>query len=284
MSLNVFRCPLCKGQLSQTESAYLCPACERKFLIEQGIPNFYLPGPERPEDLNTTYHSPEVAEAKNTVFHLGARNLRGMACCMDEIGRLSFPGCRVLEVGMGTGHFTRWMAEVCHPQTQIYAFDFSSAMIQKAAQNTSDHQNITLFRASSRAPLPFVRNTFHIILVRLAPFKPSDQPNPGFHLLRPGGTFFEASTTRGERFDIPPTQWATEIGFESAEYRIWRYTRFLYEEEYLADMIDGPRPPYDAVDMDRARSILAKVSQLRGTPKGIPHNQVETLLIAHRPS
>ena len=44
---------------------------------------------------------------------------------MEEISKRTFPGCRILEVGMGTGHFTQWLSEVSDTDTVVYAFDFS---------------------------------------------------------------------------------------------------------------------------------------------------------------
>ncbi len=282
MHLNVFCCPACKEPLSETAGGLSCTSCEGRYEIKNGIPDLFTSSPEYPDDRNLVYIQPEMAEAKDTVFRLGARSLKGMAFCMEEIGRRTFSGCRVLEVAMGAGHFTRWIAEVSHPDAEIYAFDFSWPMIEKAKANTQNAPNITLFRANSRGTLPFKKETFDIILVRLAPFKPYDIPDACFSLLRPGGSYFNASTTAGERFDIPPTQWATDLGFESADYHIWRYSRAHSEEAYLAGLIDGPRRPYEVVNLEKARALTADMKRLHGTPDGILTPHVEALLIAHK--
>ena len=286
MNASIFCCPVCKGPLAHTPDAFACSPCDRRFDVVDGIPDFPVPGPDYPEDLNLVYHRPEMAEAKDTVFRLGARSLEGMAVCMQEIGRHTAPGSRVLEVALGAGHFTRWLAEVSHPETEIYAYDFSWPMLERAEANTRDCLNATLFRANSRGKMPFAEGIFDIVFVRLAPFKPDGTPDEcsaALRFLKPGGWYFNASTVAGERFDTPPTQWALNHGFERAEYRIWRYPRVVSEDAYLAGLIDTPRRPHEIVDMEAARRLTSEAKRLRGKDGGIEIAQVEALLIARKP-
>ena len=133
-----------------------------------GIPNFYTFASEQDSiyDRNTTWLDPEIVEATDTVYRLCDRELRGMEFCMREIGRRTCAGCHVLEVGMGTGHFTRWLAEVSEPGTQIYAFEFSWPISQRAPSNTRESLGITIFRANTGGALPFAAAAFDIVFMR----------------------------------------------------------------------------------------------------------------------
>jgi len=40
LQLNDFCCPLCKGGLRDDQAAYYCAACEKRFPVVLGIPDF----------------------------------------------------------------------------------------------------------------------------------------------------------------------------------------------------------------------------------------------------
>lgn len=132
--------------------------------------------------------------------------------------------------------------------------------------------------------MPFGKETFDIVFLRLAPLGPRGIPavQVAFDLLKPGGWYFEASWER-ERFETPPTQWATEHGFESAECHTWRYRRVQSDEEYLAGLVDAPRRPYEFVDLEKAKAFVSDMKRLHGTDEGISVITEETLLIAQKP-
>jgi len=284
MLLDIFCCPNCKGTLSRNDSGISCSVCGTKFDITNGVADFFVGAAESPDDRNRVWLCPEVAGARDTKYRLCTRQLKGMTFCMREISQRTFPGCRVLEVGMGTGHFTRWLAEVSKPGTEIYAFDYSWPMVEKAKVNTQGFPDITFFRANARGILPFKKGTFDIVFLRLAPLGPSGMPTvrAAFELLKPGGWYFEAAWER-ERAGTPPAQWATNHGFEDAEFHVWRYRRMQSEEEYFAGLIDAPRSPYEFVDMEKARAFTSAMKRLQGTDEGIPVMTEETLLIARKP-
>ena len=143
---------------------------------------------------------------------------------------------------MGTGHFTRWLAEAAEPGTEIYAFDFSWPIIEKAKVNAGGLLGVALFRANARGMLPFEDASFDIVLLRLAPLGPHGVPNAqaAFEMLKPGGWLFEAGWKR-ERFETPPTEWAIQHGFKSAEYHVWQYWRAQTVQERVAVEIEGER-------------------------------------------
>jgi SAM-dependent methyltransferase len=237
MMSDIFCCPVCKGPLRSTSKGFQCRLCERSYPIRNGIPDFYISesGHDFGDDPNIIWLDPQVVEARDTIYRHCTRELKGMTFCMHEIGRRTSRGCRILEVGMGTGHFTQWLAELSEPGTAIYAFDFSWPIIEKAQARTAGLTDVTLFRANSREGLPFQSGIFDIILVRLAPLGPSGVPNvqAGFELLKPAGWYFGAGW-KNVQVETPPTEWAIQHGYESAEYHEWQYRRIQHEEERIA--------------------------------------------------
>lgn len=242
--LDGFCCPVCKGSLAAAAASLSCAPCGREFEIVDGAPDFFISAGDGDaiDDPSKTWLDPEIVEARDTYYSLCARRLKGMAFCMQEIARRTRPGCRVLEVGMGTGHFTRWLAEVAEPGTEIYAFDFSWPIIEKAKVSAGGLPSVTLFRANARGMLPFEDGSFDIVLLRLAPLGPHGVPNvqASFQLLKPGGWLFEAGW-KGEQYETPPTEWAIQHGFESAEHHVWQYWRGQTEQERAAMEVESKR-------------------------------------------
>jgi SAM-dependent methyltransferase len=283
MSSDIFCCPLCRTTLSATLASFHCISCRRDFDIVEGVPDFFIPeiGGNTAEDPDLIWLDREIVEARDTVYRLCARRLKGMTFCMQEIGHRTSPGCCVLEVGMGTGHFTRWLAEVCEPGTEIYAFDCSWPMFKKARNNTNRLGGITFFRANARGPLPFAEAFFDVVLVRLASLGPRGVPKvrAAFELLRPGGWYFQAGWEQ-RQYETPPTEWAIQHGYERAEHHVWQYRRLVTEEEHLA------------MQKEQARLASIDGSRYPGNPEAEPGTgenghiwrmTQESLLIARKP-
>jgi len=287
MLSDTFCCPICKGTLSRTSTEFGCKLCLQRFKVVDDIPDFFISESEQDSipinDRNRIWLHPEVVEARNTKYHLRyARQLKGMAFCMEQLSQRTFSGCRVLEVGMGTGHFTRWLAEMSKPGTEIYAFDFSWYMIEKAKVNTHGLSDIIFFRANARGALPFRDGIFDIVFLRLAPLGPRDVPaiQASFELLKPGGWFFEAGWEKG--VETPPTEWAIQHGYEYAEHHVWQYKRIQSEEEYLAGLIEELML-VEGKSLEEAKTIMSNVNLPQERSRGIPKMIHESLLIAQKP-
>jgi SAM-dependent methyltransferase len=241
-----FCCPVCKGSLAAAAASLCCGPCGREFEIVNGLPDFFISETDRDaiaiDDPNKAWLDPEIVEARDTYYDLCARQLKGMTYCMQEIARRTRPGCRVLEVGMGTGHFTRWLAEAAEAGTEVYAFDFSWPIIEKAKVNAGALPSVALFRANARGMLPFEDASFDIVFLRLAPLGPHGVPNAqaAFELLKPGGWLFQAGWEK-ERFETPPAEWAIQHGFESAAHHVWQYWRAQTEQERAAMEVESKR-------------------------------------------
>ena len=285
MRLDNFCCPVCKKPLAVTTAKLCCAPCERDFAIVDDIPDLFVGDVEQDfvDDPNRTWLDPRIVEARDTVYRLCSRELKGMIFCMQEIGRRVRAGCRILEVGMGTGHFTRWLAKVSEPGTEIYAFDFSWPIIEKAKANTQGLSGITLFRANARRSLPFADTSFDIVLVRLAPLGARGIPNvqAGFELLKPGGWYFQAGW-KPEQYETPPTEWAIQHGYKDAEHHVWQYRRMQTEQEYAAMQIEQER-----LASMGCKSVEETLETNVGNPQGKDRSILkmthENLLIAQKP-
>jgi ubiquinone/menaquinone biosynthesis C-methylase UbiE len=185
---------------------------------------------------------------------------------------------------MGTGHFTRWLAEVSAPGSEIYAFDFSWPIIEKAKVRTRELSGVTLFRANARGRLPFPDEHFDIVFLRLAPLGAHGLPNAqvAYALLKPGGWFFEAGG-KATQYETPPTEWAFQHGYEQAEYHVWQYRRLQSTQEYIATQMQrehmlslGWKPPQGAREQEAG-------ARERRVDDGVLATTYENLLIARKP-
>jgi SAM-dependent methyltransferase len=289
MMSDIFYCPVCKGPLLPTPVSFQCSPCRRNFQIVNGIPDFFVADSEHDfsDDPNIIWLDSKIVEARDTVYRLCTRQLKGMTFCMHEMGRRTSKGCRVLEVGMGTGHFTRWLTEVSEPGTAVYAFDFSRPIIEKARVNIGESPEVTLFRANAREGLPFQAGAFDIVFARLAPLGPRGVPNvqAAFELLKPGGWYFGAGWEM-ERYETPPIEWTIQHGYESAEYHEWQYRRVQSEEEYIAWQTEqkhllAMREGGKAKGTSERTGFDSELNQ--GGGRGILKMTREHVLIAQRP-
>jgi SAM-dependent methyltransferase len=271
--MDAFCCPTCKNTLNSSPAVLTCTGCGRSYPILNGILDFFLVDNEGEiiDEVSAIWQDEKVVEARNTIYRLCTRELRGMTFCMQEIARRTGPGIRILEVGMGTGHFTRWLAEVAAPGTEIYAFDCSWPILQTAQANLHGLSSVTLFRANARRTLPFPDASFDILLLRLAPLGSHGVPNvsAGYQILKPGGWYFEACWDR-EQYEDTWTAWALKHGFEHAEQHTWQYPRLVTEEEEHAWQTEQAAWP-----ADHKRMPLSNTDNVRMT--------IENLLIAQKP-
>ncbi len=285
MTKSIFVCPVCKGSLVQTDQGFHCAACVRDYPILEGIPDFYISGAELTTDGaesqawrdNLVWLDPQMADARDIIYRLSVRELKGMTFAMQQLALRTFPGCRILEVGTGTGHFTRWMAEVSAPGTEIYSVDFSWPMFAKARANIADQPGVNLLRANAMGKLPFRDGSFDLVFLRLAPLGEPGTWNVqvAFQLLKPGGWLFKAGWDLVQ--DVPP--WsvsAIRLGFECAEVHEWLYSRLKTQEEEAAHLVEQALA--DAYDVHPGKGLAPCAGYDR-----IDSNTWEHLKIARRP-
>jgi SAM-dependent methyltransferase len=287
MTSDSFCCPVCKGPLALRTTAFRCVPCGRGFPLVDGIPDFFISETNQNavDEPNKTWLDPRIVEARDTIYRLSTRELKGMALCMQEVGRRSGVGCRILEVAMGTGHLTRWLAEVARPGTEIYAFDFSWPIVERAVANTKGLSGIRLFRANARGRLPFEDGHFDIVFLRLAPLGARGVPNvrAGYELLKPGGWYFEAGWEQ-TRYETAPTEWAIQHGYASAEHHEWQYWRTQTPQEQAATRIEqehlAAQGGRAAHRIQRGKGGVDESRREEGPVRKLTH---EHLLIAQKP-
>ena len=225
-------------------------------------------------DENLVWLDPQMVEARDTIYRLCVRELKGMTFAMQQVGLRTYPGCRILEVGTGTGHFARWMAEVSTPGTEIYALDYSWPMLAKARGNVGNQAGVILLRANSTGRLPFRQEIFDLVFLRLAQLGEHGIGNvqASFQLLKPGGWLFKAGWDL-IREGTPWTESAIQIGYESAEVHEWQYSRTKTQEEYAASR----------VECERAIAFGAPCDMLPTEPVSLVSRTCENLRIAQKP-
>jgi SAM-dependent methyltransferase len=284
----IFRCPVCETEFTSDQDGYACKRCQRVYASRDGIVDFFVSLGESDaiDAVNKMWLDPTIVAARNLFYGACARQLEGMRFCMGEIGRRTFGGCRILEVGMGTGQFTNWMAESSAPGSEIYAFDMSWPILETAKENTLGAPRVHLFRANARGRLPFVPSCFDIVLARLAPLGAHGVPNvqAAFELLKPGGWYFEAQWKR-EVYETPPTEFAMQHGFDHAEHHAWRYYLPVPKQAYQAMKLELGR----MADLggEKARRHLALQSEAESADlneqQAVPKLTEENLLICRKP-
>lgn len=250
MNTDVLVCPICRGPLVHMEKGLHCVACLREYPIIDSIPDFFVSETDVTANgegdqvwrENLVWLDPQMVEARDIIYRLSVRELKGMTFAMQQVGLRTFPGCRILEVGTGTGHFARWMAEVSVPGTEIYAFDYSWPMFTKARANIANQPDVILLRANSTGKLPFRKESFDLVFLRLAPLGEHGMPNvqASFQLLKTGGWLFKAGWSLVHE-ETPWTEGAIQLGYESAEVHEWQYPRLVTREEYAASQVELER-------------------------------------------
>lgn len=266
---DLFRCPQTGQELLQDEASAYSADGEHRYEIVDGVPDFYIDGSGAAgaeDEANRKWLDADIVEGRDRYYER-CREWEGMSFCMDQISRLSYNKCHILEVGAGTGHFSRWICDVCQPGTQLYTFDYSQPCIAKTQTKIAGAANVYLFRANARGPMPFAAESFDIILQRLAPFnkKGADQSAKMqriLNLLKPDGHYLFA----GWQDDYGATcSDYTDHGFTSAQYHRWLYPYYFTEREFVGGALeDGANPTEAEAQLSAAKKEEEDLFRLRG--------------------
>jgi SAM-dependent methyltransferase len=270
-----FRCPHSGQILIQDESS--AHSENHSYDIIDGVPDFYVDagGANSSEDANRKWLDAHAVEGRH-LYYERCREWEGMDFCLDQISRLSHSHCRILEVGSGTGHFSRWMAEVCQPGSELYCFDYSWPCIDKTRTQLADSPGTHLFRANARGPMPFAPESFDIIFQRLAPFnakgmerKEKDQRL--LDLLAPGGHYVFAGWQ--DEYD-GSCQVYLDNGFARAQHHRWQYPYELEAQEFVGGQMER------GASRDEAEALL---KEAQNKTNGLSILRKEHLFIAQKP-
>jgi len=162
-------CPLCKSNLKNLKLYYLCGNCRNKFIINNGIPDFFEP--IKTENKNIILESIDtidiLAKIYETpfwyplVYHAyGGMRIPSVNDTIKKItGMLDVNNGLGLDIGCGTGLYTRSIAK---KMDCVFGVDISTGMLNKAKKvaNQKNIRNIRLARANVEN-LPFPNNIFN---------------------------------------------------------------------------------------------------------------------------
>ncbi|HOP12057.1 MAG TPA: class I SAM-dependent methyltransferase [Oscillospiraceae bacterium] len=110
-----------------------------------------------------------------------------------------FDGCRILELGCGTGDF--WTARIDRlpKNTELILSDYSEGMLMTVREKFSDHKNITI-RQIDIQDIPFADETYNFVIANHMLYHVPDL-SKGLsevrRVLKPGGTFYASTLSDG---------------------------------------------------------------------------------------
>jgi len=196
------------------------------------------------------------------------------------------PGMRFLDIGCGTAHVIRKLAEG-HKSAILVGLDISPAMLRTARTNTGRSPNVTLVEADG-LNLPFQNFVFDIVITRLAEYSPTEV----CRVLRRRGYFFEyglgpaanieiveffSDRIERENFFFPRSleEWRAEAcaevrgaGFAIDNIEDYKEYGYYRDEEELADLIEMV-PLVRDFDRKKDRQMIDKLAAKYGEQKGI---------------
>jgi ubiquinone/menaquinone biosynthesis C-methylase UbiE/uncharacterized protein YbaR (Trm112 family) len=169
-SLQIYKCPACKGALQTTEGAAgeivegtLTCACGKAFTVHDGVPDFVDPDSLTPSDAESRRKYDETAGEYDVglkwlfdSFHENEDAVR--ARLVDRLD--ARPGHRVLEIGCGTGRDSRHIIERIRPAGVLFLQDLSPGMAAIARTALAEAPVALEFHLSDASHLPFADGEF----------------------------------------------------------------------------------------------------------------------------
>ncbi|MBE0476543.1 MAG: methyltransferase domain-containing protein [Coriobacteriia bacterium] len=101
------------------------------------------------------------------------------------------PGCRVLDLGCGTGNLERRIASAAPEGVSVVGVDYSEGMLRRARRKCRRAENVSFVRADLRQPLPFAEGAFDRAVANNVLYALEDKAallTEVRRVLRPGGT------------------------------------------------------------------------------------------------
>jgi len=173
-----FRCPKCKGELTQIRDSFVCNACQIEYTIVEGVPDLVLPSNYSITDINivdkyenfgkiiSRTDAPQEIQRKKTTVDL-------------------VHGNAVLEIGCAEGWMTNDLAkkEIDH----LFSCDISMSYLKRAKKKNIDSNFIRMDAHN----IPFPDEFFDCVIVTavlehlVAPYKALEEIN---RVLKQSGT------------------------------------------------------------------------------------------------
>ncbi len=238
-AVDLLRCPVCAGELSESDGALRCESGHSFDIARQGYVSLFAGAGRRGE-----VDSPEMVEAREAF--LGAGHFGRLSEALAEEARAADAAGAVLDIGAGTGHHLARLLDAL-PERVGLALDASSAALRRAARA---HPRAAAIGADAWQALPLRDGVAALILSVFAPRNPAEMAR----VLAPGGLVLAVTpTTRHlhelvgplgllsvpeEKADRLDTQLASH--FSLAERRPIEYSMFLTRDEAAQIVRMGP--------------------------------------------
>jgi 23S rRNA (guanine745-N1)-methyltransferase len=175
-AVDLLRCPVCSGELSESEGALRCASGHSFDIARQGYVNL-VPG---------AGDTVPMVEARDAFLGEGHYRRLSDALTEEAAGGLSAPGA-VVDIGAGTGHHLARVLDGL-PELTGLALDSSSAALRRAARA---HPRAAAVGADAWQPLPLRDGVAALILSVFAPRNPAEMAR----VLAPGGVLLAVTPT-----------------------------------------------------------------------------------------
>lgn len=186
-----------------------------------------------------SYNNPERAEQYNTKKGFDpARKERMLDATLHLLTTLAPPQSSLLELGAGTGLFTRQIVQTNHFH-EIYVTDGASAMLDIARRELSQdgtHLYFELLDFSQPWTTRYENKQFHAVTSSMAIHHVEQKQNlfrDVFSILVPGGVLVFADHIAGSTAEVDQM-----IGFERARIRLTSLGKGLDDEKAVADFLE----------------------------------------------
>jgi 23S rRNA (guanine745-N1)-methyltransferase len=233
-AVDLLRCPVCTGELSESDGALRCAGGHSFDIARQGYVNL-VPG---------AGDTVAMVEARDAF--LGAGHYRRLGDALaEEAAGVRAPGA-VVDIGAGTGHHLARVLDAM-PERIGLALDASSPALRRAARA---HPRAAAVGSDAWKPLPLRDGVAALILSVFAPRNPAEMAR----VLAPGGALIAVTpTTRHlhelvgplgllsvpeDKADRLDTQLASH--FELSARRTTEHSMFLAREEAAQLVRMGP--------------------------------------------
>lgn len=193
--LDLLACPLCGGHLALAGDALACAACVRRYPIQDGIAQLFVPNEWDASKRDVTplvktfyeEHPFPNYDAFDSVQSFLEKARRGVfARLLDE--QLP-PGVRILEAGCGTGQLSNYLGMT--PGRRVIGAGLSMSSLRLGAWFARENKidQVTFCQMNLFRP-PFRPGSFHLVISNGVLHHTSD-PEGGFRrlaeLVKPGG-------------------------------------------------------------------------------------------------
>jgi 23S rRNA (guanine745-N1)-methyltransferase len=235
-AVDLLRCPVCAGELSESDGALRCTAGHSFDIARQGYVNL-VPGPG---------DTAAMVEAREAFLAAGHYRRLG-AVLAEEAAKVSAPAPgAVVDIGAGTGNYLARVLDAV-PEHIGLALDASSAALRRAARA---HPRGAAIGADVWQPLPVRDEVAALILSVFAPRNPPEMAR----VLGAGGVLLAVTPTTRHLYELVgplgllsvPEDKADRLDaqlgslFQLDERRRLEYAMFLNREEAAQLVRMGP--------------------------------------------